>query len=462
MAECAPYDVLIVGGGPAGQAAALRLHGAGLKIGVVDEQPRPGGQILRQPPATFVAADWMEERSYRPLKRQLGRFEAAPDVEWLGGSSVLGIEPGSAPGVHGLTVATPEGATGIRTRRLLVATGCYDMPLPLAGWTLPGLFTTGGLQAFVKSQGFVPGQRIVLVGTHPLQLLVARQVLQAGGRVERVVFVQPRSALLRPFLRRAGGGLVGGNALLAAARAWRDLGAAGTKVAFGLKPVRVAGEQHVSGLVLARSDGTEEHLECDAVGLCFGFLPQSDLPRMAGLAMERQGRLRAFSARHDEWMESDVAGIFVAGETTGVAGADAACVKGALAGLGMLHSLGRISEPSARKEAAPLRRRLARLLAFADLLDRVADPSGCYPEVDDQTILCRCEDVTYGSVRAALGTCGSANAVKLLTRCGMGPCQGRNCEFSLLRLMHGPSRCEDAGFTVRFPVRPVPIGDLTG
>jgi NAD(P)H-nitrite reductase large subunit len=108
-----------------------------------------------------------------------------------------------------------------------------------------------------------------------------------------------------------------------------------------------------------------------------------------------------------------------------------------------------------------LRRRLARLLAFADLLDRVADPSGFYPEVEDQSILCRCEDVTYGSVRAALGTCGSANAVKLLTRCGMGPCQGRNCEFSLLRLMHGRSRSADAGFTVRFPVRPVPIGDLT-
>lgn len=444
------FDVAIVGGGPAGQAAALRLNGLGLSVAVIDEQPRPGGQILRQPPAAFAVEGWMADRSYAPLRDQLARFEAADGVTWLGGRSVLGLAALRDEGFR-LTLSSLGGAGRIEARRVLIAAGCQDLAVPLPGWTLPGVYAAGGLQAFYKSQRVVPGGRIVLAGTHPLQLVVAAQLVEAGASIEAVLFAQPMAHLAAAMTADPLAAIGHAGLLLAAGAAQLQLRRQGVPVHFATPVERVLGDHRVEGLVAGGKT-----FACDTVGLCFGFVPQSALPRMVGARIRSAGCAGGWAAVHDRWMRSSVPGLFVAGETTGVAGAPAALAAGEVAGAGIAFDLGLIDEAAAERLASAARERHAGHLRFAELLDRAADPRPWFPALEGDTLVCRCEDVPLERIAPLLGDC-SANAVKLASRCGMGACQGRNCEPTLLRLIGDPG---DSGFAQRFPARPVTIADL--
>lgn len=430
---------VIIGGGPAGQAAAIALSRHGVETLVIDEQPRAGGQILRQPPPAFRVANWLGGGAYHALKAQLATFEDAVGCEWRGGASVIGL----ARGDDGWNVTLDDGQH-VRTRHVLVATGCQDLAVPLPGWTLPGVMSAGAIQAFVKSQQLVPGRRFVLAGTHPLQLVVAAQIVAGGGTVASLCFAQPRArfaALLATpvaTLRRA-------HDLAAALSAYATLIRAGVPVRFGCALNAINGDTKVDRVITSHGA-----IECDTVGLCYGFVPQSALPRMAGAAMRAAGPTGGFATIADEWQRSSLPGLYVAGETTGVTGAAAAMAEGAIAGVGIARALGHdAADPRTTRRALAGHRR------FAASLDAVADPRDHFPPANRDTIICRCEDVTLTMIQS-VGQ-GSANAVKLASRCGMGRCQGRNCEPTLLRILADPA---DPGFTARFPARPVPIGSL--
>lgn len=445
-------DVCVIGGGPAGQAAALVLDGLSLDVVVVDEQARPGGQILRQPPAEFRVPNWLAGREYTRLKAQLARFEKC-GARWLGRHGVVEVRPEG----DGYVVLADgaEGMRAIHARYLLVAAGCQDLAVPLPGWTLPGVYAAGGIQAFIKSQQIVPGESIVLAGTHPLQLMIAAQIVEAGGNVAAVLFAQPRGAMLRTLTARPAAALGHLHLLTSAAGAMRTLRRVGVPVRHGAALVAIEGEERVQAARLASG----EAIACDTVGLNYGFVPQSVLPRMLGAAMRAAGPAGGFAAVHDGWMRASVPGLWVAGETTGVKGAPAAMAEGVLAGLGIALACERIGQNEAERRAAPARARHRRLRGFAALLDAVADPRPWFPPLATDTLVCRCEDVTCAEVRDALDM-GSADSIKRFTRCGMGPCQGRNCEPSLLRMLADAGRGDDRGFAQRFPARPIPVADL--
>lgn len=449
MADRIECDVAIIGGGPAGQAAALALSSHGLSLIMIDEQARPGGQILRQPPARFAVRRWLEERSYRPLKQLLGRFQALDGIQWLGSHSAIGLQRGS------VLAMGPEGVTTIAARHILIAAGCQDLAVPLPGWTLPGVYAAGGIQAFLKGQQLLVGKHVLLAGTHPLQLIIAAQIVAAGGSVAAVLFAQSRGAMVAALARHPAAALRRASDLLATTGALRTLARAGTPVLYGTAIAGLDGTDRVS---VARTGSGD--IACDAVGLCYGFVPQSALPRMAGAQMRLAGPAGGWACVHDDFMRTSVAGISAAGETTGVAGAAAAAAGGALAGIGIAHDLGAITADEADRAAHRPRRDLARHRAFAALLEDVADPTARFPAASADTIICRCEDVDQATITAQLPACQSANAIKLATRCGMGACQGRNCEPSLLRLMAKAGNVAETGFTPRFPARPVSIADL--
>lgn len=460
------FDLAIVGGGPAGQAAAEQAIGAGLSVVMIDEQARMGGQILRQPPSVMRVKGWMDGRPYRALKRQLARAEALEGLTWLGRTSVIGALPGESPaGGFVLLTAATDGTRGGRVlaRRLLVAAGCYDLPAPLPGWTTPGVMSAGAIQAFMKSQQLVPGERFVLAGTHPLQLVLADQIMAAGGQVVELLFGQALSSMARGLATRPLVAFAHARVLIEAAGCWFRLRRRGVSIRFGRTVVEAVGDGAVTGARL--SDGRT--LACDRIGLCFGFLPQADLPRSLGAASSWAPGAGGWATRADAWRRTDLEGLYVAGETTGVAGALAAMEEGRIAGLAVALDAGVLSRDVAERGAKPARRRLSRLLGLARLLEEIASPAGILEGMSAaDTVICRCEDVTRAEIEAALqGPAASAgpSGVKLVSRAGMGLCQGRGCEAAVLRLMAaGAGAPPDAlgGFTPRWPIRPTPIANL--
>jgi len=469
----ATYDVAIVGGGPAGMAAAEILTAAGLAIVLIDEQQRLGGQILRQPPAEFSPSDWLSGLGYAAAKSLLYRAEQLSGAELLFGTSVVGLFRRKTGEGFTLWLASAPGVRRLAARRVLLAPGCYDMPAPLPGWTLPGVMTLGGIQSLLKAQYFIPGDSILLAGTHPLQLILAQQIVAAGGRLKAVLFAQQRRAVWR-LLQDPATALANARPLLDAAAALRALRRAGVAVRFGRTVAAISGTDRVQAAQIAQVSsggqlvaGPRETIACDLVGLGFGFLPQSELARFAGAQSVWAAPCGGWRVCHDDWMRSSVTDLSVAGEITGVAGAAVAMLEGALAAEGILLDCGKRTLVEARRHCRSRRRRLAVLTRFARLLAELSSAATLLPQLaTPDTILCRCENIRFSALdRAAAAELAitDANATKLVTRAGMGLCQGRNCENSTLaRLAQagGQAPAGLAGFTPRFPLKPVPIIDL--
>lgn len=475
-------DVVVIGAGPAGLAAAVSLSEHGVDTLVVDEQPAPGGQIFRQPPGTFRV-----DPGAAPAGAALiARAAAAPGVRWAHGTtawSVFGVaaEPdayGGDAGVpaHGPVVAL-AGAGQLRrvaAERLLLAPGAYDLPVAFPGWTLPGVMAAGGVQAFLKSQRLLPGRRFVLAGAHPLLLVIADQLLGAGAEIAEVALAQPRPSaadgLRALFALRGEASRLG-----AAAGPALRLRRAGVPLRFSTVVVSAQGTDAVDAAVLARVDrdwrpqpGSERRIACDTLALGYGFVPSSELARQAGCTTVWSGAAGGWVVTHNDWMRSSRERIFVAGEITGIAGAEQAEEEGRLAALGILRALGRLDGPAAGRAAVPVRRRLARARRFSTVVQERFAPrhDALAALADDDTIACRCEEVTTGAIRRALREhphLGDADAVKQLVRVGMGPCQGRLCGPHVTQTIAAERRrrVEDVGaYTARPPVKPIPLGRL--
>ncbi|HET6565832.1 MAG TPA: FAD-dependent oxidoreductase [Xanthomonadales bacterium] len=471
-------DLLIIGAGPAGMAAAEEARAHGLAVTVVDEQAARGGQFLRQPPTGFALARWLPGKTYRRAKQLLARSEKLAGVQWLQQATVAGIfssHPGDSTNArHRVLVEGENRCHEVLARTVLVATGCYDLPVAFPGWNTPGVMAAGGIQAFIKSQQFVPGQRFVLAGSHPLQLVIADQIIQAGGTVAAVLFSQPRSvagALLRhpiTLLRQA-------DKLTQTAGILLRLRRAGVPVRFGQTVVSAQGDSELNLVTTAAVDsrgkvlpGSEQTMACDRLGVCFSFLSSTELLRQMGAECAWNARRGGWIAQHDRWMQSSAPGVFVAGETTGVAGSDAAMEAGRLAALGCALQLGKLSQAAAEQLAQRIRQSLQRKLQFAEVLSRLSWPGDAFLDqfVSGETTVCKCEELTAGKLQTLLREnpgIDTASAAKLLSRAGMGLCQGRYCHHTLTRLVAGVRGLEVddvAGFTSRFPAKPITIGSL--
>ncbi|WP_144122958.1 NAD(P)/FAD-dependent oxidoreductase [Catellatospora sichuanensis] len=476
-----PTDVVVVGAGPAGLAAAATLGRHGARVTVVDEQQRPGGQIYRQPPTGHTRTGRRTEAG----RALLAEAAAAPHLDWLPDTVAWGVfgtraglddyaGPAPAPGRLRLGVHTPDGGRTLEPAALVLTAGAYDLPVPFPGWTLPGVLTAGGVQTFLKAQGLLPGRRFVLAGGHPLLLVVAAQLVAAGAHVVEVAFSQHLRTLL-PGPRDLAAAVGNAAKLAEGAAALRHLRRARVPVRFGTVIRAAHGDPELDGVVLSRVDaaglpvpGTERTVACDVLALGYGFVPSTELARQAGCAVAWRPAEGGWIVDHDDWMRTSVPGISVAGELTGVAGAEQAEVEGRLAAYGTLQTLGLLDADRAAALARPVRRILARRRRFAAaVLSRFApDPAALNALVTDDTVLCRCEEVTAGDIRRALCDhphLGTANAVKLLTRAGMGLCQGRSCQPAVCRLIAeqtGRSPEQIGAFTAQPPVKPVPLASL--
>jgi NADPH-dependent 2,4-dienoyl-CoA reductase/sulfur reductase-like enzyme len=473
--------IAIVGAGPAGLAAAAVMREYGLELVVIDEQSRIGGQFLRQPPRTFLVEHWLSNKLYDRAKSVLHAMEDREDIDWRFGSTALGIMQRSPYGAadpsdagHEVWLQGPSGCELLKANAVLIASGCYERPLGFPGWTLPGVFGAGAIQAFVKSQQFVPGNRFVLAGSHPLQLVVADQLMAAGAKVAAVIFTQ-RPQQAAALLRQPLAMLPHYRPLVETGKILWRLKRAGVPVMFGRTIVEVTGTDRIEQAIIAklRTDGRIDHdntqtIECDCLGVCHGFLASSELARQAGSTARWRDDDGGWTVDHDEWFQTSVANLFVAGEVTGVAGADSALEKGHLAGVGVLRAMGRIDDITARRLARRARRRLGRLDRFARALSLLARPPRGLADktMTESTTLCRCESISRGEfVRQLMENphIASSDAAKLLTRVGMGMCQGRLCgdrAAQLIASLRGVAVTDVGPFHAQVPVKPVLLDTL--
>jgi len=473
-------DVAIIGAGPAALAAADVLAPYSLRLVLVDEQISPGGQIYRQPPRELATGDWRPEKIYSKGRALIARVSGHKGFEWKLGTTALGIvenhgrESSAISGRYSVLLEAPDGAERLSADLVLLATGCYDMPMTFPGASLPGVMAAGGIQIFIKTRQIVPGHRFVFFGTHPLQLIVADQVIRAGGDVVEVIFPQTHSQLLRACVSP---GLLAGpfGNLTYFAGVLARLVSKGVRIRFGETVVRALGKAQLEAVAIAQvnsPDGPDSRvvreIPCDRLGVCLGFLAATELARQVGARPRWCGAGGGWVICHDEWMQTDRAGIFVAGEVTGIGGADMALQQGRLAALGMLRARGLLDEGRASSAASRIRRRLRRLERFARVLRRVSDPTTLHSEAcpPPDSILCKCEDITVGEFLEFLRAnpaVTTAKSAKLGCRVGMGLCQGRYCHYAVTRLMGRIlARPESAigPFTAQWPVKPVRIATL--
>lgn len=451
------YDLAILGAGPAGMSAALEAAGLGLSVLVLDEQPAPGGQIFRG--VERAAADPALAGEYAAAGAELARrFRAMPGIDYRPETQVWHID--AEAGL--LSLRGPEGAPRgggtARAARILLATGAQERPVPIPGWTLPGVMTAGAAQILLKQAGAVPKGRLVLAGQGPLLWLLAAQLARAGKAPALLLETTPRGAL-RQALRQ--GGLWRGRAMLAkgAALVW-EARRAGMKVLSGVRGLRAEGEGSLRR-VTWEGGGTE----CDTLLLHEGVIPATHVSRALGLAHEWDTAQRCWRPVLDGWGASSAPRIAIAGDGAGIGGWQAAAEAGTLAALDAAHRAGRLDAAARDRRAAPHRAALARALALRPFLDALYAPA---PEVlaprDDATIVCRCEEITAGQVRQAarLGATGP-NQVKAYLRAGMGPCQGRMCGTTVAALIaetRGASMEETGVLRPRAPYKPITVGEL--
>jgi thioredoxin reductase len=462
MAERRRPSVAVIGAGPAGLAAALAAAARGVHVLLVDSGGEPGGQFYRQPAPGLGARapqrlhhQW---RTWERLRAGLAAHLAAGRITHLSDHHVWFAERESRGfAVHALPGPAQTESVTVRAEAVLLATGGYERVLPFPGWTLPGVVTAGGAQAMLKGGLVLPGRRVVVAGTGPLLLPVATGLATAGAEVAALV----ESAAPVAFLRHART-LAAEPAKLVegAGYAVRLLGRR-TELMFRHIVVAAHGDrrQRLGSVTVAALDpagrerpGTRRRIACDTLAVGHGMLPHTDLAETLGC------RLAGQAVQVDGEQRTTVPGVWAAGEATGIGGAALALAEGHIAGRSLAARL-RGAEPDPRAWAAADRAR-TRLRRFFAALDEVYVPPAPGPElIPDDTVVCRCEEVTAGAVREAAGALGAGDlrTVKLLTRAGMGWCQGRMCAPGVAAV----AGCEPAD-TRRPFARPVPLGVLAG
>lgn len=361
--------------------------------------------------------------------------------------------------VHYLVEGVVEVVQG---RHLLIATGAYERPFPIPGWQLPGVMTAGAGQILLKSAGLVPSGPVLLAGCGPLLYLLAVQYLRAGIEVAALVDTAASNTLARSWRHLPG-----------ALRGWRDLfkgigllaalKRAGVPHYRGARALAVEGDEHAQALRF-ECRGREVRIPAELILLHQGVVPNTQVSWSLRLEHQWNDAQSCWVAQRDEWGESSLPRVFIAGDGGVIAGAHAARQQGGLVALAVAWQLNRIEGDSLREAARTYRRELRRHLAVRPLLDALYRPLREHRIPADEVILCRCEEVTAGEIRrhVELG-CLGPNQTKAFGRCGMGPCQGRLCGLGVTEVIadqRGVSPAEVGYYRIRPPLKPITLAQL--
>ncbi len=457
MNLAANYDVAIVGAGAAGLAAAIECAHAGLATVIFDEQPSPGGQIYRSITTTPLQDQSVLGPDYWHGESLLRQLESA-DVIYVPRSTVWAVT--RQDGGFEIGVSNDGAARLLMVQQVILAAGALERPFPIPGWTLPGVMTAGAAQILLKSSGLVPDGRVVLAGTGPLLYLVAAQLARVGAKIECLLDTTPpgrwRAAVPHVFEFLASPYFAKGLSIL------RDAHSA-ARIVKHVERVEALGTQSLERVRYVAGGRTAE-ITADLLLLHQGVVPNINLSNAIGCEHRWNEAQLAFVPVVDAWGASSVAGVAIAGDGAGIAGARAAEARGRLAGLNAACRLGRLDTAARDRLAAPARAELARFSRGRAFVDAMYRPADQFRMPEGSTIVCRCEEVTAQQVidTIKLG-CTGPNQMKSFLRCGMGPCQGRFCGLTVTELIaraRNVAPGEVGHYRLRFPIKPITLGEL--
>jgi NADPH-dependent 2,4-dienoyl-CoA reductase/sulfur reductase-like enzyme len=448
-------DLAIIGAGPAGMAAAAQAAELGLSVTVLDEQLRPGGQIYRDVDkpspsrGNILGRDYTDGRRLTDGLRQCG-------VEHISGAVVWAIEDDFR-----ISYTCNSRGAQIDADRILLATGALERPMTIPGWTLPGVMTAGAGQILLKQSGVV-AQGAVLVGAGPLLYLIAAQMVRAGTPPVAMIETQTRGDIIGA-MRHVGGALRGWAYMVKGLQMLVEIKRAKVPRYTGATEIAIEGNGKAEAVSFTHK-GRRQRIACEIAFLHHGVVPNTQAARSLGISHSWDAAQHSFVPELDEWGQSDVAGVFIAGDGAGIGGAKAAEYAGRLAALKIAAETDRLPPQDRDARAKPLRRDLARELAARPFLDAAYPPYAAALQPADSTVICRCEEVTAGDVRsyAKLG-CLGPNQAKAFGRAGMGPCQGRYCGLTVTALLADANRQtpdETGYYRIRAPLKPVTLGEL--
>ncbi|GAB3742547.1 FAD/NAD(P)-binding oxidoreductase [Amycolatopsis oliviviridis] len=437
-------QVVIVGAGPAGLAAAEHALRAGAQVTVLDQAETPGGQYHRKPLDGYAAGHSSPEFDRRR------RLLAHPRCRWWPGSTVWAFDrvENRLHVLRGQSDGSGRRRLTLVPDALVLATGAHDRTLPFPGWELPGVYTAGAAQALAKGERVAIGKRVLVAGAGPFLLPVAESLLGVGAEVVAVLEANPFATVRKGWSARPWRLAAHLGKAVELARYAATLARHRVPYRLGRTVIEARGTDRVREVVTAkvRADwsvvpGTERTHEVDAVCVGHGFVPQPELAVAAGCVLD------GGFVRVDDAQRTTVDGVFAAGEITGIGGAITAVAEGAVAGC-----------VAAGGEPAPaLIHARDRALTFAERLATAHPIGSAWRDwLREDTIVCRCEETTYGELTRAArdAACPGSHALKLGTRAGLGPCQGRMC---------GPAVSELCGATERHhrPIaQPIRLGEL--
>ena len=447
-------DLLILGGGPAGLAAISQARALGLEPLLLDENAGAGGQVHRAVGGFYQPEPGAPGAAQARQGLALIKAAQASGAECRFGATLWAIQEDGV-----VTWSEAGRAHQVLARHVLLCPGATERAVPIPGWTLPGVMGVGGAQILMKTAGLLPEGQFWLAGQGPLLWLYAAQLLQKGARPAGILDLSApgipwRAALHLPMALRAPGYLAQGLGWMGKLRRAR---------------VPVIKVRHLAALGTGRLEALRfegREAPADLLLLHDGVVPNTQITRaLPGCAHEWDAAQACLRPVLDQWGNTSLAGIMVAGDGGGIGGAQAAALSGRLAALEVARALGRMTKDQRDALAGPLLRKRAAELAPRGLLDALFPPMPSM-RVEDSTLICRCEEVSAGRIRAAvaLGAQGP-NQLKAFLRAGMGACQGRVCGSVVQALMaeaRGVPAGQLEGLRTRFPTKPVTVGELAG
>ncbi len=456
------HNVVIIGAGPAGLSASLAAAAAGAPVLLIDSNPRLGGQYWR------MSADDFQDQHNQHFDLDTGLLlinavKARKEIEVWSGAQIWSAT--NKDGKNTLRVIYQGKERIVNTENLILCTGAYDRTLPFPGWDIPGVMTPGGVQSLLKGHGVLAGKRVIVAGSGPFLLPVAAGVVKAGGSVVALLEANKSSRWLTSFFVL----LENISKIKEAFYYIKTISEAKVRARFGQAVIaaHAASNGELESVDIAKIDRNfrikkVQNIKCDVAAIGWGFTADTSLAGSLGC-----NQLVAKDDGVVVWVDGEqqtsIPGVFAAGEITGIGGSDLSMAEGVIAGISAAKFVGcNVEVLKAHRKRRAKRQRFANALIKAYPIK-----PGWKSWLRDETTICRCEEVCLSDLKHSINELGATDSrtAKLLTRCGMGLCQGRICGRFVVDLVANelnlsPTDTDRISAVNRPIITPIPLGIL--